>query len=205
MSPLHQSHILTSSWVTVSYRCLRSTAIEIWRHRSVESKNVKESYLRFQKTIELAVGGEDGVKGKVMLERIETGRKVTRDDKGLGKGNGHADVWLAVGERDGDTHVFWLDWWRQLKQGRKWRCLWPLWIWEGGETPRCLNSASDNTVAVMFSKSWRTENEESPREVGKPGERIQNYVESCLKEKSDQTSTQVYPLDLTFWKFQWAS
>lgn len=52
------------------------------------------------------MGGEDGVKGKVMLERIETGRKLTRDDKGLGKGHGHADVLLAVGERDGGTHIF---------------------------------------------------------------------------------------------------
>ena len=52
------------------------------------------------------MGGEDGVKGQVMLERIETGRKLTRDDKGLGKGHGHADVLLAVGERDGGTHIF---------------------------------------------------------------------------------------------------
>lgn len=52
-----------------------------------------------------------------MLERLETGRKVTWDDEGLGKGHGHAEVLLAVGERDGDTHIFWLDGWRQLKQG----------------------------------------------------------------------------------------
>ena len=52
------------------------------------------------------MGGEDGVKGKVMLERIETGRKVTRDDKGLGKGHGHADVLLSVGKRDGDSRIF---------------------------------------------------------------------------------------------------
>ena len=46
------------------------------------------------------------MKGKVMLERIETGRKLTRDDKGLGKGHGHANVLLAVGERDGDSRIF---------------------------------------------------------------------------------------------------
>ena len=42
------------------------------------------------------------MKGKVMLERLETGRKVTWDDKGLGKGHGYAEVLLVV-KTNGDV------------------------------------------------------------------------------------------------------